>query len=102
MSIVTDNSPVTKAQVFKRHQKVVATVDLPDVPAGTAGRVLYVAGVTWIRYHVAFDNGQALSSLDATQLMSRDDWAQKEHDEKVAARKAKRAAALAQRDGGQP
>lgn len=101
MSIVTDNSPVTKDQRFKRHQKVVAAVDLPGVPQGTAGRVLYVAGVTWIRYHVAFDNGEALNAVDATQLMSRDDWAQKQYDEQVAARKAKRAAALEQPAGEQ-
>ncbi len=71
---MTDASPVTKQQVFKRHAKVVAAVDLPHVPAGTPGRVLYVAGVTWIRYHVLFDNGESLSSLDATQLTDRDEW----------------------------
>ncbi|WP_334144998.1 hypothetical protein [Rhabdothermincola sp.] len=79
---------VTKDQVFKRHQKVVAAVDLPHVPAGTPGRVLYVAGVTWIRYHVLFDNGQVVSSLDATQLMSREDWERKQYEERIAARKA--------------
>lgn len=79
---------VTKQQVFKRHQKVVAAVDLPHVPAGTPGRVLYVAGLTWIRYHVAFDNGQVVSSLDATQLMSREDWERKQYEERMAARTA--------------
>ncbi|MEJ5254545.1 MAG: hypothetical protein WHS89_04275 [Acidimicrobiales bacterium] len=79
---------VTKDQVFKRHQKVVAAVDLPGVPAGTPGRVLYVAGLTWIRYHVAFDNGRVLSSLDATQLMAREDWERKQYEERLAARRA--------------
>lgn len=79
---------VTKDQVFKRHQKVVAAVDLPHVPAGTPGRVLYVAGLTWIRYHVLFDNGQVVSSLDAKQLMSIEDWERKQYEERIAARKA--------------
>jgi hypothetical protein len=57
--------------VFKRHQKVKAAEDLPGVPAGTPGKVLYPAGLTWIRYHVLFENDVYLSSLDATQLEER-------------------------------
>lgn len=57
--------------VFKRHQKIKAAVDLPGVPAGTAGKILYVVGLTWIRYHVLFDNGVDISSVDATQLEAR-------------------------------
>ncbi|WP_208028471.1 hypothetical protein [Rhabdothermincola sediminis] len=86
---------VTKDQVFKRHQKVVAAVDLPHVPAGTPGRVLYVAGVTWIRYHVLFDNGQVVSSLDATQLMSSEDWERKQYEGRIAARKGSSRSAVA-------
>jgi hypothetical protein len=97
---MTDLSPVTKTQVFKRHDKVVAAVDLPHIPKGTQGRVLYVAGVTWIRYHVLFDNEESLSSLDAEQLMALDDWRLKQYEERQAERKAARAAALeAQRQG---
>jgi hypothetical protein len=90
---MTDASPVTKEQMFKRHAKVVAVVDLPHVPAGTKGRVLYVAGVTWIRYHVLFENGESLSSLDATQLMGLDDWELQQYEQRQAARRAERAAA---------
>ncbi len=61
----------TKEFVFKRHQKVKAAEDLPNVPAGTPGKVLYTAGLSWIRYHVLFDNGVYLSSLDATLLEDR-------------------------------
>jgi hypothetical protein len=94
---------ITTDQVFERHDKVVAAVDLPHVPAGTRGRVMYVAGVTWIRYHVLFDNGRGLSSVDATQLMTVDAWEKKEYEEEQAARKAARAAAIQDRQtsGGQ-
>jgi hypothetical protein len=87
----------TKEQVFDRHQKVVAAVDLPHVPAGTPGRVLYVAGVTWFRYHVRFDNGEILSSLDATQLADRKDWEAARADEELEARKAEARARAAER-----
>lgn len=65
---------ISTDQVFRRHQKVVAAVDLPGVPAGTPGKVYYVAGVTWIRYHVLFENGLEVSSLDATQLRDLKAW----------------------------
>jgi hypothetical protein len=65
---------ISTEKVFKRHQKVVAAVDLPGVPAGTPGKVAYVAGLTWIRYHVQFDNGAVVSSLDAAQLADRKAW----------------------------
>jgi hypothetical protein len=94
---MTDPSPVTMEQVFKRHAKVVATLDLPHVPRGTRGKVMYVAGVTWIRYHVLFENGVELSSLDAEQLMALDEWETKEYEERQAARRAQRAAALQNR-----
>lgn len=65
---------ISTEKVFRRRQKVVAAVDLPGVPAGTPGKVYYVAGVTWIRYHVLFENGVELSTLDAAQLADRKAW----------------------------
>ena len=43
---------------------VVATVDLPDVPAGTEGRILLANGFNWLRYRVAFSNGAEVGDLD--------------------------------------
>jgi hypothetical protein len=83
--------------VFGRHQKVVAAVDLPHVPVGTPGKVLYVAGVTWFRYHVRFDNGEIVSSLDATQLEDRDAWEQARAEEELEARRAEAKARAAER-----
>lgn len=85
----------SKERVFARHDKVVAAVDLPFVPAGTPGKVMYVAGVTWFRYHVQFATGRAVSSLDATQLMAKRDWEAKQYQEGLAARKAVRQAGKA-------
>lgn len=47
----------TKGDELKRHEKVAAAIDLPGVPEGTLGKISYVAGVSWIRYRVLFDNG---------------------------------------------
>lgn len=54
--------------LLKRHQKVIAAVDLPGVPAGTPGKVYLVDGLTWIRYRVAFDNGVEIGTLDRDVL----------------------------------
>jgi hypothetical protein len=53
---------------LKRRERVVATADLPGVPAGTPGRVLEEVGLTWYRYFVAFDNGVELSTIDRSAL----------------------------------
>ena len=53
---------------FKRHQRVIAAEDLPGVPAGTPGRVIFTTGLEWLRYRVVFDNGVELGSLDARYL----------------------------------
>lgn len=47
---------------------VVATVDLPDVPAGTEGRVLLANGCNWLRYRVQFANGIELGDLDGRHI----------------------------------
>jgi hypothetical protein len=59
---------------FRRRQKVVAVVDLPGVPAGTFGKIWYTAGVTWVRYHVDFENGTELANVDGHDLRDRKAW----------------------------
>ncbi len=44
--------------------RVVATSDLADVPASTAGKVLLANGFNWQRYRVLFENGIELGDLD--------------------------------------
>ena len=65
---------ISTETLFRRRQKVVAAVDLPGVPAGTFGKVWYAAGVTWIRYHVEFDNGVELANVDGHDLRDRKEY----------------------------
>ena len=51
-----------------RHDKVVSTVDLPGVPAGTKGKVILANGFNWLRYRVRFENGAELGDLDGRQI----------------------------------
>lgn len=62
---------ISTTRDFRRRQKVVAAVDLPGVPAGTFGKVWFVSGVTWIRYHVAFENGEELANVDGGDIRDR-------------------------------
>ena len=88
---------INTTQKFKRKQKVVAVTDLPGVPAGTQGKVYYEAGITWFRYHVAFENGVSLSNVDGNALVTLADWkaqqAEIERAARVAEAKARRSAA---------
>lgn len=80
------------SEILERHEKVVAVVDLPivpegtpvipAVPIGTAGKVLLVAGVTWIRYRVLFENGVELGTLDRSTLVRRDEWTERERQQR--------------------
>jgi hypothetical protein len=51
-----------------RRDRVVATVDLPGVPAGTSGTVILANGFNWLRYRVRFANGAELGDLDGRHL----------------------------------
>lgn len=55
------------------HDRVLAAVDLPGVPAGTRGRVILKNGFAWIRYRALFEtedpNGTDVGSLERAQLV---------------------------------
>jgi hypothetical protein len=58
-------------QAFRVKDRVEAADDeLRGVPAGTAGRVVGVTGLSWIRYRVQFDNGREVNLVDAKHLRS--------------------------------
>jgi hypothetical protein len=67
---------------FRRRQKVVAVAELPGVPIGTEGVVYYEAGLRWFRYHVAFANGQELANVDGNDLITVDEWRQRQYEER--------------------
>ena len=75
---------------FTRNEVVLATEDLRGVPARSSGKVKMVAGFTWKRYWVFFENGVQMGSLDNHQLVRPSDW-----DHFLAARAAREAAAAA-------
>jgi hypothetical protein len=54
--------------LLKVHDKVVATNDLPGVPAGTRGKVFLANGMNWRRYRIRFDNGVELGHLDSRHI----------------------------------
>ena len=54
---------------LKRKDRVVAAVDLPGIPAGTEGKVIMVAGFTWIRYWVRWANGVERGSINRSNLV---------------------------------
>ena len=60
---------------LRKGAKVIATTDLRGVPEGTAGRVMMVSGLSWIRYWVRFDNGVSLGSISRDHLATKKDLA---------------------------
>lgn len=60
-------------QVFREKDQVQAADDtLRGVPEGTAGVVVGVTGLSWIRYRVQFANGVERSLVDAKHLRPRE------------------------------
>jgi len=94
---------ISTEKMFRRRQKIAAVVELPGVPVGTFGKVWFVSGVTWIRYHVAFDNGVEMANVDGAQIIDRKVWLAEQsvrdqealEIERAAAREVARAEALA-------
>jgi hypothetical protein len=81
---------ISTEKVFRRRQKVVAAVDMPGVPTGTGGKIWFVSGVTWIRYHVAFENGAEIANVDAAQLCDRKQWETRQAEIEAARRQTER------------
>lgn len=98
------NRTVEFGTPFKKNDTVLATVDLPGVPAGTEGRIKLVNGFEWIRYWVFFDNGVDVGQLDTNEIVRPyhwDDWRNAEAAAAEAAARAAEAAANAAAGGGE-
>src|SRR6187401_2468099 len=63
----------TATKNLRKGDKVVTTADLRAVPEGTAGKVIVVNGLTWIRYWVRFENGEVLGSISRDKLATKQD-----------------------------
>lgn len=64
----------TASRDLRKGAKVVARTALRDVPEGTPGKVILVAGFSWIRYWVRFDNGISLGTVDRKVLATPEEW----------------------------
>jgi len=53
---------------MRNGDKVVSTVDLDGVVAGTEGKVILSNGFNWLRYRVLFSNGIEIGDLDHRHL----------------------------------
>ena len=62
--------------LLKPKERVVATEDMPGIPMGTTGKVIFPEGLTWIRYWVRFDNGVIRGTLDRRKLARPGEWAE--------------------------
>jgi hypothetical protein len=60
--------------VLRSGERVVAAVDMPQIPEGTRGKVIMAEGLTWIRYWIRFDNGVVRGSLHRDKLARAKDW----------------------------
>ncbi len=54
-----------------------STVSMRGVPEGTAGKVIHVQGLSWIRYWVWFENGERVGTLGRTKLATADEWSRR-------------------------
>ena len=75
----------TATKNLRKGDKVVTTADLRNVPEGTAGKVIVVNGLTWIRYWVRFDNGEVLGSISRDKLATKQDLLDQENGVGLAA-----------------
>ena len=64
------------AELLKPKERVVATEDMPGIPMGTTGKVIFPEGLTWIRYWVRFDNGVVRGTLDRRKIARPKEWAE--------------------------
>lgn len=61
-------------QILRKGDKVICATELREVPEGTAGKVVLVVGLSWIRYWVSFENGVAVGSINRTHLATPAEW----------------------------
>ena len=88
-----------KGSPLRKGDRVIATVDLPGVPEGTAGKVKLVNGLfrdlSWRRYWVFFNNGVDKGSIHSQHLVRASEWdefQEKRNAAPVASSEAKAAA----------
>lgn len=64
-------------EVLRKGDEVICARDRREVPEGTAGKVVLVNGLTWIRYWVSFANGVAVGSVNRRDIATPAQWARR-------------------------
>ncbi|MEK7295751.1 MAG: hypothetical protein AAB327_02990 [Actinomycetota bacterium] len=49
---------------LKIGDRVVTTINLPEVPEGSEGKIILANGFNWLRYRVRFSTGVEIGDLD--------------------------------------
>ena len=65
----------TASDLLKVGTRVVLTEDITSMPAGSAGKVVFVNGLQWVRYWVHFDSGPRLGQIGRNKLATPQDLA---------------------------
>ena len=67
--------PRKKTGPLRKGDRVVASVDLREIPEGTSGKVMVVDGLgAWMRSWVRFDNGIWMGSISNDKLVRAAEW----------------------------
>ncbi len=61
-------------EILRKGDKVICAAELREVPEGTAGKVVLVVGLSWIRYWVSFENGVSVGSINRKHLATPAQW----------------------------
>lgn len=60
--------------ILSKGDQVICATELREVPEGTAGKVVLVVGLSWIRYWVSFENGVSVGSINRKHLATPAQW----------------------------
>ena len=67
-------APLKPTDPLPNGTRVILTQDLVGIPSGTLGKVVFVEGLSWIRYWVHFDTGERRGQIGRTKLMTIHEW----------------------------
>ena len=73
---------------LRPRDRVVAVRPVGNLPEGSLGVVQMIVGQAWTRYWVAFDGGEWVNGVDASQIVRSDRYDQWKVDQKAAAARA--------------
>lgn len=73
---------------LRPRDRVIAVRPVGNLPEGSLGVVKMIVGQAWTRYWVAFDGGQWVNGVDASQIVRSDRYDHWRHEQETAAARA--------------